>query len=491
MEARRFFLGGGLRTAGFWSLSRASTAVAGVGGTVFLAVVALLATGQPVAPVLVAGVAFMVWLVVKAVRAVRSVVREPDEDRFERFLARRAGLNDHVEGSRPPLVLAGRRVMGVAATGDDPPLAVVEHGGKRPFFTAVVALAGATRGLATVAEEDRAASAFGKFLTGLADPVVPVDQVDVMTRVWPADLGPWERWAEAQPIRSGLAAALDDSARLVTAMASQHRSFLIVRMPIAAVAGKARSESGRADRDTVFDLARATVGDVARRAKTAGLGPSFGLTPSLLAGLVHHLFVPSAPLDRWDGDADWWEAVPSFSSSPDGVALVARDESRSTWWHSVVSVRQGGWPSDPVDATVLERLTAGLDGAPIRTVVAQFPLIERSAAVVRARGASALAEADATETAMKGQVSTGDAERRQDLGRWLLDDLSMGAAATTPSLRLMLSAPGRHAALDARQAAAARFQELGFWRLDWHLGDQGRAVAACLPFGLGTKGLRR
>ncbi|MDR1388270.1 MAG: hypothetical protein LBJ44_11985 [Propionibacteriaceae bacterium] len=466
------------------------------GGTVGVALVALVVVGHPVAPLVVVLVAVAGFGVAKA--AGWAGARGRLTRATARWLVDRAGFNGHGGGGGTPAAFGRPRVFGVAVREGQPALAVVSHPARRrsgfrrlvgdgPAMTAVIGLEGVTRGIAPPAVEERAAAAFGQFLTGLADPGIPVDQVDLITRVFPASTDGFEAWAAEGPAsRSG--GSLAEAAGLVTGLASGHRSFLVARMPVGSLAERARSDLGGADRESVLEQARVTAGEVARRAKDAGLAPAWGLTRGLLRAVVAHSFTPSTGIDRVvEGPG---LPAPAFRLSGDGRALVADGPDGVSWWHSVVTVDPDGWPAEPVGADVLDRLVTGLPAAPVRTVVAQFPLVERGRAIERARGASALATANRISAQSKGQVSTGVDERHEDLGAWLLQDLTeFGAAGVLPVLRVMVSAGSASGIREARAAVETRFHELGFWGLDWRVGDQGRAVAACLPLGLGVRGL--
>lgn len=417
-------------------------------------------------------------------------------ERISFRLARRrhGGRPDFVPGQALPPEVGEIRVLAYAPPSTPAaPMAIVHHKDHRRaswttgHLTATFEIQGGGDGLLPVRAVNTAGLLFERLLGGLASAEIPVDQLDIATRVLPVHPHAYRQHM------SGLVVA-DVPARLRRSMAElsafaagnteEYRSFATLRIPLAHLAA---TISGPADLERIAQETFETVGEVVRRVGGAGYRLRAVLGPRRLGALVRHLHDPDMDMDALDGIgtvADGWGYVRYAEPKFVRVQGAARD-----WYHAVAHVPRDSWPAQAVNARFMEHLVTRVNPATIRTVVSQFRLVPKARAREIARIGLTYDVATQHGQRKKGQVSTGETEASMSASRRVLYDLLRPVVAGVyPSVRVMVSAPDDPELLDAaRRRVTSAAEDGGITRLDWQDYRHHRALVTALPMARGVK----
>ena len=413
------------------------------------------------------------------VARVGAAVGDPVGDRvsrwWPRWLAGVAGVNDHSAGV--PL-LAGRvRTLEVGATVDHPGVAMFEvrgAGGVPEWYTAMVFIDGASRGHKDVGEDERLARQFGLFLNRVADQGLPVDQVDVVTRVCPDNLDAYQTANEASwtgPV---------DAVRAVQSLVGEMRddtacvsSWLVIRMPVRLL----RSSEVTGE---LVDVAVDAVDRVISLADVHGLEPRANATVRRVGAMLRNVYDPDEPLDDLTGITEVWDGVPAWRATRSGVVTDA-------WTHCVGVVDRDGWPWSPVHADWLTPvLVAPGNRTPVILQV-QYPLVPRVPAMVKARAATVTARGTQYQNAQTGRVSMGDEADQETAAGMALESIRHGSAGVAPVVRVVVSGVDARSARRAREDMKTRMLSAGFTSVSWCDKDHARQLACVWPLGRGVR----
>lgn len=402
---------------------------------------------------------------------------------------------------RPVPAELGRVEFTAAEAGDGSRLAVTEHpaaAGAGAYLSVVIELRGGGEGLRDQAARDRDAARFGRLTYGLSAPALPVDQVDLTTRVQPLTAEDFRAWARAHSDPDAPAAARDNLLELADTVAApgdqQHRrwlaqydTWLVVRMSRAALADRLGVSGQQASPETIARAAFDTAGQVATAAEDAGFTVVRGLGPARLGALIRHLYDPSWGLHDDQGLTGPRDAWRPYQAQLRGLQVPSADG--GAWWHATASVPQDGWPQDELGTRWLAPLVtdrAGPDGQPVvRTVTSQFRFLPRRAAQRQAQAGLTLDRADMIKQHRKGQVSTGETEAQAGAAERVLADVLGQAAGCQPALRITASARSRAGLTAARERVDEAALSTGIHRLSWHDGRHHHAHLLTLPLARG------
>jgi len=379
-----------------------------------------------------------------------------------------AGLDRHIAGSRPGLL--DRCDITECETMAGAPVALFRHASRKQVsYTGVIEIKGNTIGVVPMPREDSNAGVFASFLSRVAS-VRGVTRVDLITQVFPS-----------LQQRTAYGPVEEELALIAAHMGSEHRHFMAVTVDPAQAEADLDLRGGGDDTTTALDL----IDEVARLASSHSLPASGVVTPAKVGSLLQTFFFPT-----WYPDVTaehGWAAIPSFESS-DIAVEVGIDP---PWLCSVGLIPADGWPASTIEADWLDPLVTGIQEAKIITVIASHMFVKSRVATKHARGQSALALAKVTAASKAGVVSDGEDERLATAAGWALNDLQNNAAGDTPVVRILVYGSNRGELLRARRAVedklAARMQVESF---DWCDTGHARALAACLPVGMGIRGLR-
>ncbi len=392
-----------------------------------------------------------------------------------------------------PVEVGALRVMAYAAPATPAaPLAIVEQSvnGGETYQSVTLEIAGSGGGLREQTYWNAESSAFGRFLYAMSVPEMPVDQVDIATRVLPLDVGEYRQWL-GEHLSPTAPARLRDSvwelAEEVQWSGEQYRTFLTVSMPKAALAARAfrrRGEGAMLTQEQIAAAAFEVTGEVIRQAEASGLTVRAAFGPRRLAALIRHTYDPGFGLDDQQG----------LRGVPDGFQpyrnvhahYLSAGVMGQPWCHAVASVPRDAWPMTPVGTRWLEALVTNITPATIRTVNAQFRLTPKAKARALAYGAHVIDEANRRGKAKKGQLSTGEEEAQSSASRLLLNDLlHLRAAGCQPALRVLVSAQSPQELAMVRDRVETAAQDANIARLDWHDTRHHHAMLLALPLGRG------
>ncbi|WP_037578073.1 hypothetical protein [Phaeacidiphilus oryzae] len=492
-DERTYVLGGETRARRlFEGVSRGQLLALGLFVVVWLLV--LLATHSLL--VLLAGVVVLAGAAALARR--RTAVGESWaaalRDRLTfRLRGGRRRAPDFVPGRTLPREVGEIRVLAYAPpSAPSAAMAIVHHKDHRRgswssgHLTATFEIQGAGDGLLPPRAINTAGLLFERLLGGLASADIPVDQLDLATRVLPV---PPQAYREEMDrlvvdhVPERLRRSMRELSSFAAGNTEEYRSFATVRIPLARlVAGFA----GPPDVERVCQETFETVGEVVRRVDAAGYRLRAVLGPKRLGALIRHLHDPDMDIDTLDGIdsvADGWGQVRHRQPRFVRVEGAARD-----WYHAVAQVPRDAWPTQPVDARFMEHLVTRVNPATIRTVQCQFRLVPRTAARDIARLGLTYDTARQIGARNKGQVSTGETEASMSASRrTLLDLLRPVVAGTYPAVRVMVSAPAEDLLTAGRRRITSAAEDGGITRLDWQDYKHHQALITALPMARGVR----
>lgn len=491
-ELRLYRLGGGATGEGLLSRGRVAR-LAPLMIVMVIGVIAMLVTQNQVvlvfALVIPAGVAIVTLWRTGAGEPLIVAWGHATRRRLARVLSWDSFDPDREE---TPIPLGPVRWMGVAPTETEAQLAVMEHRQEK-YFSTVIEIEGGGAGIREHYEQNLASARIGNLLSAVAQQTLPVEQIDVATHTRPADSGPYLEWMQQRlrpDIPEELRASMVDLADTVADSAEQHTSWMVVRMPTAALAERVtRDYDSVPTTEALAEMAYATTEQVAALARNAGLTVRSGLSPRRMGALLRAIQLPSRSPDDLSGITASADGLVAYSTDSErGIAMIATDtEADVSWYHSVGTIPVEGWPSWEVTGRWLAPLVLGCPVA-YRTVVTQWQLVPRARAASMARAAATFDRSQSLGKAKRGVVTGGQEEARERASDRVLTDITQGGAAgVRPVVRMMVSAPSLSALLAARaevETAVTGDLEL----LQWHWFDryQVGAVFTTLPIGRGV-----
>lgn len=465
-----------------------------LGAIVIFGLVALVVTQSPwvlLGLVIVAGV---VWWALRRQTAVGESWTGALGEELRWRVARRQGTDvfepDAGYATRPvPLELGSVRFMGVAATEDGPELSVVGHG--LDCLTTVLEVVGGGEGMREIAQTNAASARFGRLLSRLARPDLPVEQVDFSTRVMPVESADYEQWITDR-LRPGLSPELRDSMTALAAQAAwsgeSYRSWITVRMSYAGLSAKTARRGVPVTPENVAETAFEVTGEVSRAAARAGLTVRAGLGPRRLGALLRHLYVPSLSMDNLaelGGARDGFVAY-NAEGPAHRAGFEAYGPDGSTWWHATATIPRDGLPLSDVGVRWMECLVTDVTPPIIRTVTTQFRLVAKPEARARAAAALTLDKAAIIKDAKAGVVSTGEKEAQASVPQTILSDLlHEDAAGVETAVRATVSAPTHDDLLTTREVLESAAQDGGITHVKWHDTRHHHAHVLTLPFARG------
>ncbi len=439
----------------------------------------------------VAGVA---WGVARHRTALGGSWAEETGGKLAFRLASRSSEPEFVPGAALPRELGDVRVLSYAPPATpNRPMAIVHHkdharnSWNTGHLTATFEIQGAGDGLLPARQVNTAGLMFERLLGGLASAEVPVDQLDICTRILPVHQDAYRDHmaglvTDAAPPR--LRASMAELAGYAAGNAEEYRSFATIRIPLALL--EATRTGGPMDLETLCGEVFDVVGDVVRRVDAAGYRLRAVLGPRRLGALVRHLHDPDHSMDSLTGitsAADGWGQIRHR-----GVDYARIEGTNRDWYHAVAHVPRDAWPAHPVSARWMEHLVTQVNPSTIRTVVSQFRLVP----IVRARNIAriglTLDTASKRSQEKKRQVSTGETEAAMSASRRTLNDLLQPVTGGVyPAVRVMVSAPDPKELDAARKRVVGAAERGGLTRLEWQTRQHHQALATCLPLARGVR----
>lgn len=492
-EERTYILGGETRRRALFS-GTTPVQLAGGGAFVVVWMLVLLATRSLL--VLVGGlvVGAVGVLLARRKTALGESWSGTVRDRVAFALAARSGTPEFVPGESLPAEVGDiRSLVYERPTAPGAPMVIIHHKNHRGdswatgHLTATFEIQGAGDGLVPVRATNTAGLLFERLLGGLASAEIPVDQLDIATRVLPVHAAAYRDHMDGLVVGSTperLKGSMAELAGHAAGNTEEYRSFATVRIPLPLLV--AQIGGAAADVEAICDATFDLIGEVARRVDGAGYRLRTVFGPRRLGALIRHLHDPDRDIDDLTG----------ISSVVDGWDFVRHNErhhariegSAQDWYHAVAHVPRDAWPAQPVTARWMEHLVTRVNPATIRTVQSQFRLIPKVRAREIARIGLTYDTATARGARKKKQVSTGETEASMTASRRVLLDLMQPVVGGAyPSVRVMVSATDADMLAAARRRVASAGEDGGLTRLAWADYNHGRALLTALPMARGVR----
>lgn len=409
------------------------------------------------------------------------------------FRARREAP-EYVPGQTLPREVGDVRVLAYAPpNAPHAPMAIVHHMDQRRrswasgHLTATFEIKGAGDGLLPVREVNTSGLLFERLLGGLASAEIPVDQLDIATRILPVHPAAYREHIDSLVVPDAperLWNSLRELASFAAGNAEEYRTFATIRIPLAHL--RTSAAVGSLDLDQVCEETFSVVGEVVRRVSGAGYELRAVLGPRRLGALVRHLHDPDHSMDSLESIesvADGWNRLRYKGRDWARIEGTARD-----WYHAVAHVPRDAWPAQAINARWMEHLVTQVSPATIRTVVSQFRFVPKIRAREIARIGLTYDTASQKAAAKKQRVSTGETEASMSASRRTLHDLMQPVVGGVyPSVRVMVSAPEADQLAAARKLVVGAAENGGITRLDWQTFQHHKALVTCLPMGRGVR----
>jgi len=408
----------------------------------------------------------------------------PEEIRYRAEVrSRRQVFDSHLEPGLPPPEVGQVVFLSYTPPAGGPlALAVHRNPGEAFYVSAVLEVLGDGDGIREEAEYNRQARRFGLFLYGLSKSAYLTTQVDLLSRTLPHDPHAYDRYLAAR-MPADLPPLLRDSALeladLTRHTAEQHRTFLVVRIPLGReLAAQAAAKGGGED-----GLCRAVLAElqaVAALAEANALRVRWALGPKRLAALIRNTYDPDHALDNLS-DAELSSCWPAYRNTREHLAI-------GRWYHAVAVVPAEAWPTTPVGIRFLDPLLTGIFPATIRTLAVSFPLVPRVVARSEAVADHTLDRAAALSLEPKGRISDGAEEAQSTASSQRLHDLRHEeAAGVRPWTRLVVTARSPRELAAARKRLEDVAQDCGLASLEWVHTRHHHGLATCLPLARGVR----
>ncbi|WP_433860335.1 SCO6880 family protein [Streptomyces kronopolitis] len=415
-------------------------------------------------------------------------------DRAAFTASNRGGAPDYVPGESLPREVGEVRMLAYAPpSAPQAPMAIIHHRDHKRrawasgHLTVSFEIQGAGDGLLPVRQTNTAGLLFERLLGGLASAEIPVDQLDIATRVLPVHPAAYQEHMSGLVVPGTperLRKSMDELASYAAGNAEEYRSFATLRIPLPHL--RAAAAMGPMDLEAICEETFGLVGEVVRRVDTAGYRLRAVLGPKRLAALIRHMHDPDHPLDSLDG-------IDTLSDGFNFLRYKGRDSVRiegtvRDWYHAVAHVPRDAWPADVIGARWMENLVTQVSPATIRTVVSQFRLVPKVRARQIARIGLTYDTASSRSAKKKSQISTGETEASMTAARRTLNDLMRPVVGGVyPAVRVMVSAPDSRQLLAARKLVTGAAESGGVTRLGWETYEHHKALATCLPLARGVK----
>lgn len=409
-------------------------------------------------------------------------------------LARAGGWDEyHPEFEKRPWLLQNLRVAGFSQMDSGAELCLMDASDENAFV-AVLEIDGDGEGIRPMYQHRRIEGNIGRLLNALCDPRQVPSQVDFIVRSAPPVTPSFKAWT-AKHLRDDVTDEAESSMRALADEAERRagtlRAWVAIRMPIEALADRARLEGRGVSPETLAELAYEVTGEVTRMLRSHEVTVLRGLSVRQVAAVVRGIMLPHHDVDSTDGIGGFWDAWPAFQPSKAGEAVIAYDPSNpeaTTWRHSSAVITRDGFPDELVEGRWLEPVVLE---SPVshRVVVTQFGLIPHREARLIAKDQLTAAQVRLVKQARLGATSTGENEDSRTLAQAITRDITRYSnAGVVPIVRVMVSARTPRALRAAREDLAAGAVERGMHvkpdGLKWQDGRQTPALLRMLPLGM-------
>ena len=364
--------------------------------------------------------------------------------------------------------------------------------GEPSYLSVTFAVSGQLRGIESSAVMARAAEGWGAFLAARAVPSVLVQDVQVTTRVLPADTALQEFWVlhNLDPAAPADAiASYEEVLQLTGTDAMVQRHFVTVSWPLTPAFSDTAAKYGEG-RDGWRRLMSQEIESTVRGLEEAKMGNVETLTARQTAATIRHQQNPSRPIDFVTDVHPAQLGEPSQDEfSAHVVAGVDPVTGRPVeWWHRTAAIRADALATAPRTQLWLLDLLIGRDLHFIRSVSFHIHLIPAAEAKATARQDLVRDTAEAMSRRESGRLDTDDTDVHMTAARRRQMDLVSGSQHHGASWVgfITISVPTRDLlARASRQLEETCSTGLGIERLDWLDSYQAAASGTTWPLGRG------
>ncbi|WP_104087472.1 hypothetical protein [Cryobacterium sp. N19] len=364
--------------------------------------------------------------------------------------------------------------------------------GEQSYLSVTFTVSGQLRGIESASVMARAAHGWGAFLAARAVPSVLVQDVQITTRVLPADTALQEFWVlnnldPAAPVDA--VASYEEVLRLTGNDAMVQRHFVTVNWPLTPSFFDAAAKYGDG-RDGWRALMRQEIASTKRGLTESKIGRVEVLTARQVAAVMRHQQNPSRPIDfvadvhpnRVGEPAEEEFSAHIVDSIDPLTGLPVR------WWHRTAAIRAEALATAARTQLWVLDLLIGKDIQFIRSVSFHLHLVPASEAKVAARQDLVRDTAEALSRREAGQLDTDDTDvhmtaarrRRQDLVSGSQHHGALWIGFVTISVRSR-----EELARASRQLEETCSTGLGIESLDWLDSYQAAASGTTWPIGRG------
>lgn len=374
----------------------------------------------------------------------------------------------------------------------EPGIAWHAPAGEQSHLSVTFAVSGQLCGIESSAVMARAAEGWGTFLAARAVPSVLVQDVQVTTRVLPADTALQEFWVltNLDPAAPADAiASYEEVLRLTGTDAMVQRHFVTVSWPLTPAFFDAATKYGDG-RDGWRRLMQQEIESTVRGLEEAKMGTVETLTARQVTATIRHQQNPSRPIDFVTdvhpaqlGERSRDEFSAHIVSGIDPVTGNTVE-----WWHRTAAIRADALATAPRTQLWLLDLLIGRDVQFIRSVAFHLHLIPAAEAKATARQDLVRDTAEAISRREAGKMDTDDTGVHMTAARRRREDLVSGSQHHGASWigYITISVPTRDAlARASRQLEETCSSGLGIERLDWLDSYQAAASGTTWPLGRG------
>lgn len=392
-----------------------------------------------------------------------------------------------------PWLLDHMRVAGYTEPGGEAELCLIDLADENCFVT-VLEIDGDGEGIRPMYQHRRIESNIGRLLNKLAEPRQVASQIDFIVRCAPPVTPEFKTWTETHLRADDITAEAEASMRQLADEAERRantmRAWVAIRLPVDALAERARLEGRKVSRETLAEVAYEVTGEVTRILTSHEVRVMKGLSVRQVAAVVRGMTLPHHDVDSTDGIDGFWDAWPAFQPSSSGDALITfdpADPDRTAWRHSCAVITRDGYPEELVQGRWLEPVVLESQ-VPHRVVCTQFALVTYREARLIAKDQLTSAAMRLAKQSRLGETSTGEHEDSRSLAQAITRDIThYSNAGVIPVVRIMVSARTPRALRAVREdmtADAERTLQLKPDGLKWQDRRQAPAVLRMLPLGM-------
>lgn len=410
------------------------------------------------------------------------------------WLAQAGGWDEfHPGHEKRPWLLGRVRVAGFTEPASASELCLIDVADENAFVT-VLEIDGDGEGIRPMYQHRRIEGNIGRLLNKLCEPRQVPSQVDFIVRCTPPVSPDFKRWT-GKHLRTDITAEAQASMRELAdeaeRRASTLRAWVAIRMPVEALAERARLEGRAVNPEVLAELAYEVTGEVTRILTSHEVTVLKGLSVRQVAAVVRGILLPHHDVDTTEGITGFWDAWPAFQPSKGGEALISfdpADPEASTWLHSSAVITRDGYPDELVEGRWLEPVVLE-SKVSHRVVVTQFGLISHREARLIAKDQLTAASVRLVKQERLGATSTGEFEDARTLAQAITRDITRYSnAGVIPIVRVMVSARTPRALRAAREDLTAADVERAMRvrpdGLKWQDGRQTPAILRMLPLGM-------